>query len=215
VAGSGWAKNYNAVNKNNKIVEDEVLFDNQADISIIHPRLLRQVKESEDQVKVNGVGGPQLVVNKAGFLPDFFEVYTSEETKANEIPKGAEILSSHMFVVDMFEADGSYDKTKARLVTHGNEQNAALYPTKLSPTVAIHSLFTVMALYAGQVEHQMAKVYIKGAFIQTPMTGAPVYMKISRNVVKYVVELFPDWGRYIMKDGIMYARMLKAMYGCV
>ncbi len=36
---------HNAVEKNSKIKEDEVLLDNQADISIIYPRLLQQVKD--------------------------------------------------------------------------------------------------------------------------------------------------------------------------
>ncbi len=61
-----------------------------------------------------------------------------------DIPENADVLSSHMFVVDKFMADGSYDKTKARMVSHGNEQDAALYPNKSSPTAAIHSLFTVL-----------------------------------------------------------------------
>ncbi len=74
---------HNAVDKNKKLVDDEVLLDNQVDISIIHPRLLQHVKDSEDRAKVNGVRGPQLIVNKTGYLPDFFEVYTSAETKAN------------------------------------------------------------------------------------------------------------------------------------
>jgi hypothetical protein len=68
---------HKAVEKNSKIGEDEILLDNQADISIIHPRLLQHVKDSEDRVKVNGVGGTQLIVNKKGYLPDFFGVYFS------------------------------------------------------------------------------------------------------------------------------------------
>jgi hypothetical protein len=38
-----------------------------------------------------------------------------------DIPKNAEILSSHMFAVDKFMANDKYDKTKTRIVTHGNE----------------------------------------------------------------------------------------------
>jgi hypothetical protein len=74
---------HNAVKKPKKIADDEVHLDNKADISIIHPRLLEHIKDSEERVKVNGVGGPQLVINKKGYLPDFFEVYTTAETKAN------------------------------------------------------------------------------------------------------------------------------------
>lgn len=58
----------------------------------------------------------------------------------------------------------------------------------------------------------MGKVNIKGAFMQTPMTGPPVFMKLSWNVAKYVVELFPEYQKYLTKDGVLYTRMLKALY---
>lgn len=61
--------------KNRKIACDETLLDNQADISIIQPKLTQHIRDSEDQVKENGIGGPQLVVNKKGYLPYFFEGY--------------------------------------------------------------------------------------------------------------------------------------------
>ncbi len=61
----------------------------------------------------------------------------------------------------------------------------------------------------------MAKAGIKGPFIQTPMNGAPVYVKLSKNVAKYIIKLFPELSRYLTKDGVLYARMLKAMYCCV
>jgi hypothetical protein len=94
-------------------------------------------------------------------------------------------------------------------VSHGNEQDSTLYPNKSSPTAAIHSLFTVLALYAGKTKYQMGKVDIKGAFVQTPM------MKLSKNVVKYVMEVFPEYQKYVTAEGVLYTRMLKAMYGCV
>jgi hypothetical protein len=63
--------------------ETEVLLDNQADISIMKPGLLRAFKPAEKTVRVNGVGGLQLTVDRKGYLDDFFDVYTSEHTKAN------------------------------------------------------------------------------------------------------------------------------------
>jgi hypothetical protein len=74
---------HNAVERPKKIADDEILLDNQTDISILRPESVENIKESQDQVKVKGVGRLQLVVDKKGYLPDFFEVYTSEETKAN------------------------------------------------------------------------------------------------------------------------------------
>ncbi len=61
----------------------EVLLDNQADISIVRPELLRGLRDTEHTVRVNGVGGVQMELSKAGYLQDFFEVYASEDTLVN------------------------------------------------------------------------------------------------------------------------------------
>jgi hypothetical protein len=61
----------------------EVLLDNQANISIIRPELLRQVQATSEVVWVNGVGGVQLQLRETGYLDNFFQVYTSTETRVN------------------------------------------------------------------------------------------------------------------------------------
>jgi hypothetical protein len=58
--------------------EYDVLLDNQADVSIVHPRLLREVIQADRPVTVKGIGGRQLVVEKTGYLDEFFRVYASE-----------------------------------------------------------------------------------------------------------------------------------------
>jgi hypothetical protein len=61
----------------------EVLLDNQANISIVNPRLLKNVRDAKHRVRVKGVGGVQLIVDQVGDLEGFFEVYASAHTKAN------------------------------------------------------------------------------------------------------------------------------------
>ena len=101
-----------------------------------------------------------------------------------DVPKGAEVLESNMFVVEKFLASGEHDKWKARIVADGRSQDRALYPDKSSPTLAIHSLFTVLAFYASMTGYLMSKVDIKGAFVQTPMIGAPIYMRMRSKLAK-------------------------------
>jgi hypothetical protein len=36
------------------------------------------------------------------------------------------------------------------------------------------------------------RIDIKGAFVQTPMKGEPIYMKIDPKILKYVIGLYPD-----------------------
>jgi hypothetical protein len=73
----------NAVNVTQQLKTTEILLDNQANISIAHPVLLKNVHPSEREIKIKGVGGVQLKVNQVGDLPGFFTVYASEETRAN------------------------------------------------------------------------------------------------------------------------------------
>ena len=63
--------------------QTEVRIDNQADVSIVHPRLLRNIMAADKKVKINGVGGHQFTVSETGYLDPFFPVYASKHTKAN------------------------------------------------------------------------------------------------------------------------------------
>ena len=61
----------------------------------------------------------------------------------------------------------------------------------------------------------MAKVDIKGAFVQTPMEGPDVYMRIRRKLVAYLLEMYPQFADYVQADGSIVTHLQKAMYGCV
>ncbi len=61
----------------------------------------------------------------------------------------------------------------------------------------------------------MCKINVKGAFIQTPIEGDPIYMKIGRDLASKVVKLYPEYKEFIDEKGNLFIEMLKAMYGCV
>jgi hypothetical protein len=61
----------------------------------------------------------------------------------------------------------------------------------------------------------VVKIDIKGAFVQTPMKGPPIFMKLNGKVLKYAKELYPELEEYQWKDDCLYTVMLQAMYGCV
>jgi hypothetical protein len=73
----------NAVHITQGLLPTKVLLDDQANISIVHLMLLKNVRPAPRKNRVKGIGGPQLNVNKVGDLEGFFEVYASEVTKAN------------------------------------------------------------------------------------------------------------------------------------
>lgn len=57
-----------------KILACEILLNNQADISIFHFMLPKDVKEANNKICIKGVGGVQLVVNKKGYSTDIVVV---------------------------------------------------------------------------------------------------------------------------------------------
>jgi len=131
------------------------------------------------------------------------------------IKAGMKILKSHMFIVEKYLVNGSFDKMKARLVADGRDQDAEMYPDKSSPTVAVHSVFTALGLASSKPWRIVVKIDIKGAFVQTPRKGEPVYMMIDPKISGYVVNMFPELGDMLKEDGCLYTLLLKAMYGCI
>jgi hypothetical protein len=101
------------------------------------------------------------------------------------------------------------------LVADRRDQDVELYPNKSSPTVAIQSVFTVLGLAATKAWRIVVKIEVKGAFVQTPMSGEPTFMRLDPKVSKYAMELFPNLKNMIEEDGCLYTILLKAMYGCM
>jgi len=68
----------NAAHVTQGLLPTEVLLDNQANISIVHPMLLTNVRTAPRKIRIKGVRGPQLIVDKVVDLQGFFKVYASE-----------------------------------------------------------------------------------------------------------------------------------------
>ncbi len=73
----------NATRMVGKFKRTEVLLDNQADVSVVHPSLLREIGPAEENIHNNGVGSHQFTVEREGYLDVFFKVYMSEDTHTN------------------------------------------------------------------------------------------------------------------------------------
>ena len=72
-----------------------------------------------------------------------------------------------------------------------------------------------LTVVACNPEYNVAKLDVKGAFIQTEMSGTPVYIKCTRQLRDLIVDLYPEYEKYVGRDGVLYCKLLKALYGCV
>jgi hypothetical protein len=169
----------------NKSVEDDVIVegemgdDNELETSdsLTEPEVLRRSKRIK-----SGVAPPErfTLVTKIGEaqwgkqeekgravkskLKQLFHEELNMLKPVKELLTGVVELGSHMFVSERRTATEEYDKVKARLVTDGSQQDARLYPNKSSPMLAMYSLYTVLAMYAGMNGYLMAKIDIKVGF---------------------------------------------------
>jgi hypothetical protein len=132
-----------------------------------------------------------------------------------EVPKDAEILRCFIFLVEKFLANGQFDKIKARLVANGAQQKREMYPNKSSPTANIHSIFACLTLAAYIGNYKVAKIDVKGAYIQTEITGSPIYMKLDKKLTTMALEILPSLKNYVTSEGTLYTKLMKALYGCV
>ena len=111
--------------------------------------------------------------------------------------------------------DGTFDKCKGCVVLHGNEQDPEMYPDRSSPIVAVHSIFACLTVAACRGIKDVAKIDVKGVFIQTPMEGPPVYMHCSKELTQLIVEVYVHLKKFMSDKGYLFCRLLKALYGCV
>ena len=61
----------------------EVLLDNQANVSIIHPRLLTRIRRSQAPTRVTGISPEAVVLRLEGNLTSFFRALVSHDSPAN------------------------------------------------------------------------------------------------------------------------------------
>jgi hypothetical protein len=60
----------------------------------------------------------------------------------------------------------------------------------------------------------VGKLDVYGAFIiQTEMSGTPVYIKCTGRLKDMILCTFPELKEYTGMDGILYYKLLKALYG--
>jgi hypothetical protein len=130
---------------------------------------------------------------------------TNEERK-NAVP-------SHMFLKFKYKADGSFDKVKARLVANGDRQHPDAIGETFSPTVNTISVATQLNIAAIK-GLEVAAYDMKAAFLHTPVEeDRKIYIKVSKDVAKIYVSVFPDLATFLTPEGELLFQALMYMYG--
>ena len=127
-----------------------------------------------------------------------------------------EIISSHMFLKEKFSSTGEFEKLKARLVAGGHMQDKSIYEENdiSSPTVSTSAAFMV-ATIAAKERRSVATVDITGAYLNAPMSGHEVLMRLDKTMTDILLKIRPDYLPFRTDKGTMIVRLDKALYGCI
>jgi hypothetical protein len=175
--------------------------------------LLNKIKATTDKIAQKEQAKFEAIQKEV--LQLFQELEALMPVMKSNIPEDAEVLRCFIFLVEKFLANGEFDKIKARLVANGAQQNRELYPNKSSPTASMHAIFTCFAIVAYKGNYDVAKIDVKGAYIQTEITGSPIYMKMDKRLTSIILSILPSLQAYVTPEGTLYTKLLKALYGCV
>jgi hypothetical protein len=168
---------------------------------------ISEINQTKELVKMKAIEKEILLI--------FKELKAVMPIMKKDVPEDAQVLRSFIFLVEKFLANGVFDKMKARIVADSAQQDRSLYPQRSSPTVSVHAIMTCLAMAVISGRCIMAKIDVKGAYLQTEMTGSPIFMLIDKKLMKMILEFLPELQKFVTKEGTMYTRLMKALYGCI
>ena len=158
----------------------------------------------------SGLQGTGRPTEKKVFFPVKREKLSPEE-KRNIIPSLA-------FVKQKYNADGSKDKVKVRLVAGGHKQDRSLFVDKntSSPTLHLEHLFVEMAMAQAKKPFRTS-LDIGAAYLNVPVEESEVniYMRIEPKLADKLCEIDSSYSKFLEKNGSMIVQLAKSLYGCV
>lgn len=127
--------------------------------------------------------------------------------------KHTRIIPSSMFLKEKYLADGTFEKLKARLVAGGHRVDQTLYgrDETFAATIKYESLLMTLSVASYQ-DRELETFDFPAAFLNGVLKN-PQVMKLERALTKEVVEMYPQYSKFVQKDGTMLLNVIGALYG--
>lgn len=124
------------------------------------------------------------------------------------------ILQSFMFLKHKTLPDGSYDKTKARMVGNGATQQTHMYDMVSSSTVALASVFLLVNI-ASFFKTKITTYDIKGAFLHAGFgpEDEVTYIRINKEITALWIKQDPTAEPFVDDNGTLLLELDKFIYG--
>ena len=102
-------------------------------------------------------------------------------------------------------------KLKSRLVAGGHRQLTNPFTNNSSPTLTISSLFTLCNI-ALQNNMKIITADVVGAYLNADLKEN-IYMKLNKEITKYLINLKPEYKKYLNQKEEIVVKLKKALYG--
>jgi hypothetical protein len=125
------------------------------------------------------------------------------------------MLNLFMINSEKFTATGQHDKFKSRWVINGNPQSPEGYdPKSLSAPTPSDCIILLFIAIAAKLNWKLNVIDVAGAFLNSNLVkGSAIYARIARKQVPLVLEIRPNWKRFINARGDILCKVEKGLYG--
>jgi hypothetical protein len=175
-----------------------------------HMTLAQALRLSDENKKIAAkdaiVAEIRNVVGCGAFKPVQYSLLSPQE-------KGA-VIPAHMFVTEKKKADGSYDRTKARLVAGGNHIPEGSVGETYAPT--INPITVMMIINIAAVFKKELRTYdISGAFLKPEVKDGDkkVHVQLDINLTVLLIEEYPEFAPFRTQGGRIIMELRRYLYG--
>ena len=162
-------------------------------------------KSRSDQVNSAAYGECENLITNRTFHP------------VRRVPPGDQdcVIPSFMFIKDKTKADGSYDKTKARLVAGGNYVDTT-HAGDIAAYVVNSTTVMTMLSVAALKQLNIVTADVTGAFLIPSLSDKKpevTYIVIEKYIADMISDIVPQWEEYRQSNGTYIMLLKKALYG--
>jgi len=140
---------------------------------------------------------------------------TIEGIEYNKIPKGKKVIYIMTRYTEKFK-NGAFDKIKSRLLLGGDklsDEFQSRWDEINARTVSLSSLFTLVSVYAKEFEYRGCMDF-QSAFLYAELPEEDqCYGKIPKEESRLIVEINPEWEKFLSRDKTIYCKVKGALYG--
>ena len=181
--------------------------------------LAKKVKgnmSTEEAINKLGYAAVKAIVSEIAQLLDknVLQGRHIDELSYDELKK---VITSRMFLREKRNADGIFEKIKARLVAGGHLQDRDIYDNGSSPTASTTAVFMEAAI-AAKLCNAVAHIDFSGAFLNADMPEVGdhvVHIRLNKYLTGVLVSIDKSFEEYVNADGTVVCKLNKALYGTI